>query len=66
MKTLVIPAYEMVIKASHAFNTLDARGVLSVTLRQKYILRMRTLSKNVANAYYQQREALGFPLMEGR
>lgn len=55
-------AYEMVIKASHAFNLLDARHAISVTERQRYILRVRQLSKAVAQAYYNARQALGFPL----
>ena len=62
LKELPIPAYEMVLKASHTFNLLDARGALSVTERQQYILRVRTLAKSVATTYYQKREALGFPL----
>jgi glycyl-tRNA synthetase alpha chain len=60
---LSLPAYEMVIKASHCFNLLDARRVISVTERQRYILRVRQLSRSVAQAYYQSREALGFPLL---
>jgi len=59
---LALPAYEMVMKASHAFNLLDARHAISVTERQRYILRVRTLSKQVTQAYYDSREALGFPL----
>ena len=59
---LPLPAYEQVMKASHAFNLLDARHAISVTERQRYILRVRTLSKAVAQAYYQKREELGFPL----
>ena len=59
---LPLPAYEQVIKASHAFNLLDARHAISVTERQRYILRVRALSKGVAQAYYQKREELGFPL----
>ena len=59
---LTLPAYEMVLKASHAFNLLDARRVISVTERQRFILRVRTLAKAVAEAYYASREALGFPL----
>lgn len=59
---LPLPAYEMVLKASHAFNLLDARHALSVTERQRYILRIRTLSRRVAEQYYTIREALGFPL----
>jgi len=59
---LPLPAYEQVMKASHAFNLLDARHAISVTERQRYILRVRTLSKAVAEAYYAKREELGFPL----
>ena len=59
---LPLPAYEMVMKASHTFNLLDARHAISVTERQRYILRVRTLAKAVAQAYYNSREALGFPL----
>ena len=59
---LPLPAYEMVIKASHTFNLLDARHAISVTERQRYILRVRQLSMAVAQAYYKAREALGFPL----
>lgn len=59
---LPLAAYEMVIKASHVFNLLDARRAISVTERQRYILRVRQLSKAVAQAYYDAREALGFPL----
>jgi glycyl-tRNA synthetase alpha chain len=59
---LPLPAYEQVMKASHAFNMLDARHAISVTERQRYILRVRTLSKACAQAYYDAREALGFPL----
>ncbi len=60
-KSLPLPAYEMVLKASHIFNLLDARRAISVTERQRYILRVRQLSKAVAQAYYESREALGFP-----
>jgi glycyl-tRNA synthetase alpha chain len=60
-KRLPLPAYEQVCKASHAFNLLDARRAISVTERQRYILRVRTLAKQVAECYYQQRELLGFP-----
>jgi glycyl-tRNA synthetase alpha chain len=59
---LPLPAYEMVLKASHTFNLLDARHAISVTERQRYILRVRTLSRAVAQAYYDSREALGFPI----
>ncbi|WP_019216319.1 glycine--tRNA ligase subunit alpha [Legionella tunisiensis] len=61
---LPLPAYEMVIKASHAFNLLDARRAISVTERQRYILRVRHLSRSVAQAYYEAREALGFPMQK--
>jgi glycyl-tRNA synthetase alpha chain len=59
---LALPAYEMVMKASHAFNLLDARQAISVTERQRYILRVRTLAKEVASAYLHTRAKLGFPL----
>lgn len=60
---LVLPAYEMVIKASHSFNLLDARKAVSVTERQRFILRVRTLARKIATAYYEIRESLGFPLL---
>ena len=63
-KSLPLPAYEMVMKASHAFNLLDARHAISVTERQRYILRVRTLARAVAQAYFDARLALGFPLAE--
>jgi glycyl-tRNA synthetase alpha chain len=59
---LALPAYEMVMKASHAFNLLDARHAISVTERQRFILRVRTLARAVAQAYFDARKALGFPL----
>ncbi len=59
---LVLPAYEQVVKASHAFNLLDARSAISVTERQRYILRVRTLARAVAQAYHDSRARLGFPL----
>ena len=58
---LALPAYEQVCKASHCFNLLDARRAISVTERQRYILRVRKLAQAVAEAYYAQREKLGFP-----
>ena len=61
-QNLPLPAYEQVMKASHAFNLLDARHAISVTERQRYILRVRALSKACAEAFYATREALGFPL----
>ncbi|CAA9889747.1 glycyl-tRNA synthetase, alpha chain [Candidatus Methylobacter favarea] len=63
---LPLPAYEMVLKASHTFNLLDARHAISVTERQRYILRVRNMSKSVAEAYYQRRELLGFPMLSGQ
>ena len=60
---LPLPAYEQVMKASHSFNLLDARHAISVTERQRYILRIRTLARAVAQAYFDKREALDFPLI---
>jgi glycyl-tRNA synthetase alpha chain len=60
---LALPAYEMVLKAAHTFNLLDARGAISVTERANYIGRIRNLSKAVAQAYLLSREALGFPML---
>ena len=61
-KALPLPAYELVMKASHAFNLLDARHAISVTERQRFILRVRTLARAVAQSYFDARAALGFPL----
>src|SRR5436190_1905260 len=58
----VLPAYEMVLRSSHTFNLLDARGAISVTERAAYIGRVRGLARAVAQAYYDSRDALGFPL----
>jgi len=63
-QNLPLPAYEQVLKASHTFNLLDARRAISVTERQRYILRVRTLARGVAQAYYNAREALGFPMLQ--
>ncbi|ACV27946.1 glycine--tRNA ligase subunit alpha [Kangiella koreensis] len=60
---LPLPAYEMVLKASHAFNLLDARHAISVTERQRFILRVRALARSVAESYYAAREELGFPML---
>ena len=60
----VLPAYEMVLKCSHAFNLLDARGAISVTERAAYIGRVRALARAVAQAYYESRERLGFPMLK--
>jgi glycyl-tRNA synthetase alpha chain len=59
---LALPGYEMVLKCSHTFNLLDARGAISVTERASYIGRVRALARLVAQAYYASREALGFPM----
>jgi glycyl-tRNA synthetase alpha chain len=63
---LSLPAYEMALKASHIFNLLDARRAVSVTERQHYILKIRRLTKAVAESYYAAREALGFPLLQDK
>ena len=60
---LPLPAYEMMVQASHTFNLLDARHAVSVTERQRYILRVRTLACAIAEAYFAAREVLGFPLI---
>lgn len=64
LQKLVLPAYDFVVKAAHAFNVLDARGAISVTERQRYILRVRTIAREVCHDYLAQREALGFPLLK--
>ena len=61
---LPLPAYEFVLKASHTFNLLDARHAISVTERQRYILKVRTLARAVAKAYFDARQKLGFPLAD--
>jgi glycyl-tRNA synthetase alpha chain len=63
---LALPAYEMVMKCSHTFNLLDARGAISVTERAGYIARVRALSRAIAQAYYESRERLGFPMLGQR
>jgi glycyl-tRNA synthetase alpha chain len=63
-KKLPLPAYEMVMKASHTFNLLDARKAVSVTERQRYILRVRSLARSVAQCYFNSRAALDFPLAD--
>ena len=62
-KGLPLPAYERVLQASHSFNLLDARSAISVTERQGYILRVRTLARLCAETYYAAREKLGFPMV---
>jgi len=61
---LVLPSYDYVLKCSHAFNLLDARGVISVTERTRYIRQVRGLARKVAQLYLEQREKLGFPLLK--
>ena len=63
---LPLPGYEMILKAAHTFNLLDARGAISVTERAAYIGRIRTLSRQVAQAYVESRGALGFPMLGRR
>ena len=63
---LALPAYEQVLKAAHTFNLLDARGAISVTERAAYIGRVRALARLVAQAYYDSRERLGFPMLKPR
>ena len=63
-KGLVLPSYDYVLKCSHAFNLLDARGVISVTERTRYIRQVRGLARRVAQLYLDQREAMGFPLLK--
>ncbi len=60
---LTLPAYEQVLEASHTFNLLDARRAISVSERQRYILRVREMARSVAQAYHDSRESLGFPLL---
>ena len=62
-KNLPLPAYDQVLQASHAFNLLDARHAISVTERQRFILRVRTLARGVAEAYFKSRETMNFPLL---
>ena len=59
---LPLPAYEQVLKASHTFNLLDARHAISVTERQRYILKVRNLARQVAESYFESRKSAGFPL----
>lgn len=65
-KGLVLPAYDYVLKCSHTFNLLDARGAISVTERTSYILRVRKMARLCAEAYVKQREEMGFPLLKRR
>lgn len=63
-RDLVVPTLDYVLKCSHTFNLLDARGVISVTERTRYIARIRNLARQVAHLYAQQREQLGYPLLK--
>lgn len=61
---LVYPAYDYVLKCSHAFNLLDGKGAISVTERTVYITRMRNLARRIAKTYVEEREKLGFPMLK--
>jgi len=63
---LVLPAYDYVLKCSHAFNMLDARGAIGVTQRTGYIARVRNLAKRCAESYVKMRGALGWPLLKNK
>ena len=63
---LALPGYELILKAGHMFNLLDARGAISVTERAAYIARIRNLARLVAQAYFEAREKLGFPMLQAR
>ncbi|MDK2562766.1 glycine--tRNA ligase subunit alpha [Romboutsia sedimentorum] len=63
-KGLVVPSYDYVLKCSHAFNTLDARGAIGVSQRASFISRVRNMARNVALAFVKQREEMGFPLLK--
>ena len=63
-KNLVIPAYDYVLKCSHTFNTLDAKGAIGASQRASFISRVRNMAKNVAQTFVKQREELGFPLLK--
>ncbi|TRW25461.1 glycine--tRNA ligase subunit alpha [Criibacterium bergeronii] len=60
---LVMPAYDYVLKTSHTFNLLDAKGAIGVSQRASYIARVRNIAKKIASAYVAQREEMGYPLM---
>ncbi|NLW52877.1 MAG: glycine--tRNA ligase subunit alpha [Tissierellia bacterium] len=65
-KSLTLPAYDYVLKCSHTFNVLDARGAISVSERNLYIQRVRNLARKVASIHLAKREELGFPLLEDK
>jgi glycyl-tRNA synthetase alpha chain len=60
---LIMPGYDYCMKCSHAFNVLDARGAISVTERQKYILRVRKMARMAAKSYVEKRKAMGYPML---
>jgi len=62
---LVLPAYDYVLKCSHIFNILEARGAISITERTGFITRVRNLARKCAKLYLEQREEMGFPLLKG-
>ena len=64
-RDLILPAYDYVVKLSHVFNLLDARGAISVTERTGYIGRIRTLARRIAKAQIDKRGAAGFPMLKG-
>ncbi len=61
---LALPAYEQMLTASHTFNLLDARQAISVSERQRFILRVRTMARGICEAYFASREKLGFPMVD--
>ncbi len=63
---LVHPAYDYVLKCSHTFNLLDARGAVSVTERAGYLARIRNMARSIAKAFVTEREKLGFPLLQNQ
>lgn len=63
---LALPAYEQMLSASHTFNLLDARQAISVTERQRFILRIRAMSQSICETYFASREALGFPMLDSK
>ncbi len=60
---LIFPAYDYILKCSHTFNVLDARGAIGVSERAHYIKRVRDMARHIAKAYYEKREELGFPML---
>ena len=64
-KGLILPGYDYCLKCSHTFNLLDARKAISVSERTRYIGRIRHIARKVARKYLEQREEMGFPMLEG-